>query len=334
MSEEERLVSLLKRRMLEIRKEIGGSEFSEEDYNNDNYSNGYVEHTPEVLELLKENLFKIKEEIENEHTEFEELYRLKQILEEYNEKLTDSLRISRKQNESLNIKISQMNQQKRDIESKEREMDLLVRELQQNSNEKDSKLSDIEKENFLLTQKNSELTQENLEISSENHELQKRLEESEDEFFSLNEKNLKLNQDLEKKEEEYNALYDRVKIIEERIDEREGDDVLSTLEEENMILGEGLVAIEKNLLDFKGSVQKFFLFVKGDLPKKSIYKVFFALVDNPVLRIKDIKPITNITIPTIYSDIKILEKMGLLHVKRDSGKRYSEYIVSLIANEE
>lgn len=326
---EDKILETLKMRMMEIREAIGEEG---EDYFDDFTDSRFTEKVPQIVELLRENILKIKDIIEAEHTDYEELYRLKQILEEYNEKLTDSLRISRKQNESLNIKIATMNQKRRDFETKERELDLLIREIQQNSNEMKKNLQNLEKENFELTQKNAEIVQENLEISEENHDQQKRIREMEDDYFNLNEKYLKLQKDYERKEEEYNAIYERVKMIEERVDENDTD--YSKIEDENLLLGEALISIEKALTNFKLSMKSFFKMAKNDLPKKSIYKIFYALVENPSLRVKDFKELTHITIPTVYSDIKILEKMGLLSVKREKGVRYQSYMVSLVLNEE
>ncbi|MHA1728470.1 MAG: hypothetical protein ACTSWY_07030 [Promethearchaeota archaeon] len=324
----------LKQRMSEIKNNIEEGESLNESGENyySNPNSGYEANTSQVVELLRENIINIKEKIETEHEDYEELYQLKQILEEYNEKLTDSLRISRKQNESLNIKIATMNQKKHDFESKEREMNLIVRELQQNINELKKKIQGLEKDNFELTQKNAEITQENLEVSGDNHEFQKRVAELEDEYFNINEKNLKLQKEYDKKEDEYNKLYDRVKSIEEHVDENDGD--YSKIEEENMILGEALLGIEKNMNSYKLSMKQFFQFVKKDLPKKSIYKVLFALIENSSLRVKDFNELINITTSTVYSDIKILENMGIVNVKRGDTKRYSSYLVSLTTNEE
>jgi chromosome segregation ATPase len=326
---EDKILETLKMRMMEIRDAIGDDD--EDDYyaSSNSTSMGQV---PQIIELLRENILNMKDIIESDHTDYEELYRLKQILEEYNEKLTDSLRISRKQNESLNIKIATMNQKRRDFETKERELDLLIREIQQNSNEMKKKLQNFEKENFELTQKNAEIVQENLEISEENHDQQKRIREMEDDYFNLNEKYLKLQNDYEKKEAEYNSIYERVKMIEERVDENDTD--YSQIEDENLLLGEALLSIEKSLMNFKLSMKSFFQMAKNDLPKKSIYKIFYALVENQSLRVKDFKELTKITIPTVYSDIKVLEKMGLLSVKREKGVRYQSYMVSLVLNEE
>ncbi|UYP44404.1 Chromosome partition protein Smc [Candidatus Lokiarchaeum ossiferum] len=305
---------------------------------NSEYSDGSinldepVQDTDEYREFVLQYIDTIKDQIEENHEEYEQLYRLKAILEQNVQKLSDSLNVARKQIERQNIKLSSMSKAKNDFENKEKEFELTIRdyqsqmrELKKNSIEIDSKIAEV-------TTKNSELAQEISELMTDNAAFQREKDQMDKEIFNLGEKLIASEQALEAKQAEYDQINDRIKMIENQVNSNEDntDDLLK----ENIELGEGILEMEKTINYLKEGLFKFMEFIRPDLPPKSLYKILYCLIENKTVKVKEFKTLTNITIKTAYSDIKELENMGMVYINRKNGRSYVDYTVSLVLGDE
>ncbi len=285
----------------------------------------------EYQEFVLEYIGQIKNQIEENHEEYEQLYRLKNILEQNVEKLSDSLNVARKQIERQNIKLSSMSKAKNDFDNKEKEFELTIRDYQSQIRDVKKYTSDVDNRIREITTKNSTLAQEVSELTTENAELQQEKDQLESEYFNLNEKVMGLEQALEAKNDEYQRIYDRIQTLESQINSNE--DNADSLIQENLDLGEGIIEMEKTLTYMRDALYKFMNFIRKDLPGKSLYKILFCLVENKRVRVKEFKDLVNITVKQSYVDIKQLEELGLVFVDRHSARSYVDYMVSLAMND-
>lgn len=286
----------------------------------------------EYREFILDYINQIKAQIETSHEEYEQLYRLKSILEQNVEKLSDSLNVARKQIERQNIKLSTMSKAKIDFEAKEKEFELNIRDYQSQMRDLKKLNQEIEIKINEVTSKNSELAQELSEINTEYAEIQREKDQLEKDYFNLNEKLIGVEQALEAKQNEYDRIYDRINIIEKQVQSNEDntDDLL----QENLDLGEGIIEMEKSLRYMREAIFKFMDFIRPDLPPKSLYKILFCLIENKRVKVSEFETLTNITTKTAYSDLKELEKVGMVIIDRQSARNYTNYIVSLSLGED
>ncbi|MHA1648525.1 MAG: hypothetical protein ACTSVL_13245 [Promethearchaeota archaeon] len=295
----------------------------------DNMSNGPTE---EYQEFMLNYIETIKKQIEENHEEYEQLFHLKSILEQNIEKLSDSLNVARKQIERQNIKLSSMSKAKSDFENREKEYELNIRDYQSQIREFKKNFQELESRISEITTKNSELAQEVAELTTDNANLQHEKDQLEKDYFNLNEKTIGLEQALTTKQEEYNRIYDRIQALESQIDTN--DDNTDNLLQENLDLGEGIIEMEKSMKYMRDAIYKFMDFIRPDLPHKSIFKILFCLIENKRVKVKEFQTLTNITVQKSYSDIKELEKLGMVFIDRQNAKNYMNYVVSLSLGED
>ncbi len=291
-----------------------------------------AQDTEEYREFVLQYIDTIKNQIEENHEEYEQLHRLKSILEQNVQKLSDSLNVARKQIERQNIKLSSMSKARSDFESKEKEFELTIRdyqsqmrEIKKNSIELDSRIVEV-------TTKNSELAQEISELMTDNATFQREKDQMDKDYFNLTEKLMGTEQALEAKQAEYDRIYDRINTIENQVNSNENsaDDLL----QENIALGEGIIEMEKTINFLKEGLFKFMEFIRPDLPPRSLFKILYCLIENKKVKVKEFKTLTNITTKTAYADIKQLEKLGMVYINRQSARSYNDYTVSLVLGEE
>ena len=310
------------RQILVDAEEDGGEIYGgEEDVGGDEYQ-----------QFILSYIEQIKSQIEENHEEFEQLFRIKSILEQNIEKLSDSLNVARKQIERQNIKLSSMSKARSDMENREREMELTVRDYQSQLREMKKTTQELESRITEVTQKNSSLAQEVSELTTDNALLHQGKDNMEKDYFNLNEKLLGVEQALEAKTDEFDRISSRIQSVEMQVvsNESSADDLL----QENIDLGQGILEMEKSLTYMREAMFKFMDFIRPDLPAKSLYKILFCLIENKRVKVREFKTLTNITTKTSYSDIKELEKLGLVYIDRQNAKSYVDYVVSLALGEE
>ena len=281
---------------------------------------------PKIV-ILQDALRKVRDELTEQYNEYDELLRLKSILESNHDKLSNSLDISRQQNDKLKMMLATANRRVMELETQEKTIEVEKRELLLERDRVEDDLKKLEEKAFDISQQNATLAQENSELSIQLAKIKEDFEAIETENFDYIQKIAQLEREIENKEREHDEYARRISLIEKNLeqDREEGDHfekMALDLNQENM-------RMEETVRRLSDGIRFFLQYVRKDLPSSPSYKIIFTLMKFPKLRVRDFEQEIGITTKKVYEILVDLEKESIVKIDRFSGKSYPDYLCSM-----